>query len=113
MTALREIDYTGHMPRKAEPMTHAQLVIAIRLLCKDLGLWCWIADGVRSTAGCTDLIVLGRGLMFIEVKSDDGRRTKPQVDCAASVAVGGYMYRLYRPADYDSGIIKHELEDLA
>lgn len=97
-------------------MNHAALIAAIKDLCDELGLYCGIMDGIRSTKGMVDLVIIGRGVLLAEVKSEDGRRTMPQIECAERIVyrlAGVATYRLYRPADLESGQIKIDLARIA
>jgi len=93
-------------------VTEAQLQDAVTDLCKLLGLWHYHPyDSSRSTSGWPDLVILGkRGAIFAELKSEDGRRSRAQVDVARRLEQAGLAYRLWRPSDLKAGIIRKELE---
>jgi hypothetical protein len=96
-------------------MNHAQLQKAVTGLCDELGLW-WHheANSRRSKAGWVDLVILGwGGALFAEIKTEDGRRTSKQIECAKQLTRAYLQYRLWRPSDYTSGEIRNELEAIA
>jgi hypothetical protein len=108
---------------------HDALLALVTEECQHLGLWWlyvpatitppeirprdrWRAQG--SSAGWPDLVILGaRAALFAELKSDDGRRDLAQIDLACRLTGAGLTYRLWRTADWDAGIIEHELHQLA
>jgi hypothetical protein len=106
-------------------MTHAELVDAIAAACKRRRLRCERSPNpvVRcgkcaamlrrpgAGAGWVDLVILGRrGALFVEVKSQDGRRTMEQMTCAGDIAAAGLRYRVWRPSDLAEGRIDGELD---
>lgn len=108
-------------------MTHAELVEAIAAECKrrrlrcqrtpDLAVVCQRCGTVvrrpvgAGPAGWVDLVILGRrSALFVEVKSEDGRRTVDQMACARDVATAGLRYRVWRPSDLAAGRITDELD---
>lgn len=109
-------------------MTHAELVEAIEARCRRRRLRCErsAAQAQRcpycravlrrstSSAGWVDLVILGRGAaLFVEVKSEDGRRTLDQMACARNLASAGLKYRVWRPSDLADGRIDDELDRIA
>jgi hypothetical protein len=103
-------------PERAHPeqdVNHAALQKAVTDLCDRYGLW-WHheTDSRKSRAGWVDLVILGEDKsLFVELKSEDGRRTRKQRDCAGQLIHAGLQYRLWRPADL--GEIEHELNAMA
>lgn len=95
-------------------MTEAELQReVIDLVACMPGLWCYHAhDHPRNKPGWPDLVILGRGALFVELKSEDGRRSLAQVEVASRIAAAGLTYRLWRPSDWSSGLIRAELEAL-
>jgi hypothetical protein len=96
-------------------MTHAELEDALERECRRLGHYVWLARdrGPRQVRGWVDAVVLGRtGLLYVELKNADGRRTKYQVEVAKRLLRLGCEYRLWRPVDWTDGTITRELEAL-
>lgn len=98
-------------------MTHAELVKEIEARCKRRRLRCQRTpvprDAGPGQAGWVDLVILGRGAaLFVEVKSQDGRRTMQQLDCAQQIATAALRYRVWRPSDLDSGAVDQALDHL-
>lgn len=95
-------------------MTHAQLQAEVTKLCLELGLLYGVSDPLRSCVGWFDLVVLGpKGLLVVELKKADGRRSNDQIRRAMQAVTWGLTYRLWRPADLDSDAIKRDLEAIA
>lgn len=97
-------------------MNHAELVAAIQAEAKTRGLWCWPTPPSTPlmVAGWPDLVILGHpGSLFVECKSEDGRRTREQIRVAQRLLEAGLSYRLWRPSDLESGVIAAALEAIA
>jgi hypothetical protein len=90
----------------------AELLAAVTGRCEDLGLlWHHSPDSRRDRPGFPDLVIAGtRGVLFTELKSDDGRRSLAQIKWAGRLAHAGLTYRLWRPADLKDGTIGAALE---
>lgn len=103
-------------------MTEAQLLTAVTCgtrtrpgLCARLGIW-WHheRDSRGTTPGWPDLVMLGsRGWLLAELKGPRGRRTPEQTDIAWRLLALGLPYRVWTPADLDSGAIWAELREIA
>lgn len=94
-------------------MTEAELQAAVTGLCDDKGLWWFHAhDNPRNSSGFVDLVIVGSSALFVELKSADGRRSMPQIRWAGRITKAGLQYRLWRPGDWDTGIIAEELEGI-
>lgn len=95
---------------------HRQLETQLAQVCRELGRWCWINSGtaiMQRGTGMADSLILGRkNLMFVELKSRDGRRTMAQVTFAAMVQMLGADYRLYRQQQFDDGTVRKDLAEL-
>lgn len=95
-------------------MSEAQLQREVINLCKLLRLWHYHPyDSRRSASGWVDLVILGRQALFVELKSEDGRRSIPQIQCSTRIEQAGLQYRCWRPSDLQCGIIQRELEAIA
>ena len=101
--------------RRAPVVNHAELVREIRGRAQARGLTSWPTppSTILMEAGWVDLVVLGGRSLFIEVKSEDGRRTKAQIRMAGALTRAGLAYRLYRPSDLESGTVDADLEAIA
>lgn len=94
-------------------MNHAELQARVIARCKELDLWWCVADPVRSRAGWPDLVIAGNGgMLFAELKSEDGRRSLAQVQFS-DLLIGLAEYELWRPEDWENGTIKGLLERIA
>lgn len=105
-------------------MTEAELHQEIVKLCQLRGLW-WFhsynserdvqgSDEYQRQAsgkGFTDVVIVGfHGALFVEEKSEDGRRSRAQIRWAERIVRAGLRYRLWRPVDLKDGTIAAELE---
>ena len=97
-------------------MTHAELVAHITGRCDELGLpWHYCPDvrHCQGRAGWLDLVVVGKWVLYREVKSEDGRTTRPQLDMLGRLRRARCNVGIWRPEDWDSGLIARELEEIA
>lgn len=97
-------------------MTEAQLLAEVTDLCGRLGLlWhhCGRPDkSCQGNRGLPDLIIAGRrGVTFRELKSDDGDTSADQDLWIWTLHETPARY-VWRPADWHSGQIRRELEEL-
>lgn len=95
-------------------MTHEELQQHVESECIALGHWFYAPrNSMTAQRGWPDLVILGsRGALFAELKSADGRRTRPQIQVALRLRQAGLQYRLWRPEHWDDGTIARELETL-
>jgi hypothetical protein len=97
-------------------MTHADLVDLIFLRCKDLGLryhYCPDARHCQGQPGWLDLTIVGKWVLYREVKSEDGRATRAQLDTLGWLRRARCNVGIWRPEDWESGLIARELEEIA
>jgi hypothetical protein len=67
-------------------------------------------DSRRSAPGFPDLVIAGRfGVIFAELKSRAGNLTTQQQTWKWTLLASGQAWRLWRPADWESGHIEAEL----
>lgn len=94
-------------------MNHKQMNAELAGLCGQLGVYCWInaREMFQNSSGWVDAVALGsRGALFIENKTAEGRRTRPQIRTAGLLVASGFEYRLYRPEHYQAGTVRQDLE---
>lgn len=97
-------------------MTEAQLQALVMRTCEELGLVAFhVPDSRRVGArGWVDLVILGiGGALFVELKSEDGRRSQAQIEMARAIRVAGLQYRLWTPLDWRRDNINRDLRRLA
>lgn len=101
----------------ADTMTHAELVTEIKAQCKRRRLPCYDTQQIswsQDAAGWVDLVILGRGAaLFVEVKKQDSRTSRRQLETHAELAAAGLWVRVWRPTDLASGLIERELDNIA
>jgi len=95
-------------------MTERELDKHIRQLCKDLGLFRYhVQDSRGSSAGFPDLVIVGSGIIFAELKSARGRIRPEQLDWMDRLEQAGATWFLWRPADLADGTIARELATIS
>jgi hypothetical protein len=72
-----------------------------------LGFHC--ADSRGSVAGFPDWVIVGRAVLFRELKSTHGELERPQNLWRFALVHAGADYAVWRPADLLSGRIDREL----
>ncbi len=59
-------------------------------------------DSRRSQAGFPDLVLVrGKRLLFVELKTDTGRLTPEQYEWMVALLAAGQHFVIWRPADWD------------
>lgn len=100
-------------PAGAAPkLTERMLQDNITALCRWLGLLCYHTHhSMHSAAGFPDLVIVGRSVIFAELKSTTGELTKAQTAWAEAIdeADNGRHF-IWRPADWWSGAVRAQLE---
>ena len=97
-------------------MTHAELVAEIAARCDQLGLrWHYCPDTrhCQGQPGWPDLTITGKRVLYREVKSEDGRATRAQLDMLGWLRRARCNVGIWRPEDWTSGQIARELEEIA
>lgn len=96
-------------------MTEAEFLKAITDRCDELGLlWFHSYDSRRDRmAGFPDLVVVGHGLLFRELKSEDGSVSAGQMAFGRAIRGAGGNWAVWRPSDWSMGLLQGELRMLA
>ena len=101
-------------------MTEAELLYAVTSgsrkqpgLCARLGVrWYHAYDSRRSVPGWPDLVIVGREVLFRELKSDAGTLRPEQQQWRDTLRAAGADWAVWRPSDLTSGRIETELRAL-
>ena len=95
-------------------MTEQQLLAAVTEMAGYLGIFCYHThDSRRSDPGFPDLVLAGtRGVIFAELKTETGRVSHFQAQWRWRLLAAGAAWRLWRPADLQSGEILRELKGI-
>jgi len=73
-----------------------------------------IATPIQGNAGFVDLVIAGTaGVLWRELKSEDGRPSKAQAAWIALLNRSGADVAIWRPSDLTSGRIQREIEAVA
>lgn len=72
-----------------------------------------VPDARRMTPGLPDWIIIGRRVLWRELKSDYGAVSREQTRMGYLLQAAGEDYAVWRPVDFHSGRIERELEGLA
>ena len=99
---------------RAAAMSEAELQEQVRVACKQLGLYHYHPwTSVRSEPGWPDSVIIGRKVIYRELKSEYGRPTPDQTRVGYLLTAAGQSWRLWRPSDWYSGAIAAELAEVA
>jgi hypothetical protein len=98
-------------------MNEAQLTDKVIVECRVRRLLvhhCHDSRRCEGTPGMPDLLIASaRGVLFAELKDDDGVTSADQDRWLYTLHVGGVPYVVWRPRDWESGAIQRRLSDLA
>lgn len=91
-------------------MTEAQLEREVRRLLKERGLYGYHTHDSRgSESGWPDWVIVGRRILYRELKSTDGQLSPAQSRWRNLLVAAGSDWAVWRPADLVSGRIATEL----
>jgi hypothetical protein len=83
-------------------VTEAQWQQRITDLCDVLGLkWHHETDSRRSKKGFPDLVIVGLGVIFAELKTERGKVTADQQEWLDRLRDAGVEHYVWRPSDWD------------
>jgi hypothetical protein len=95
-------------------MTEAELLASVRELCGWLHLAVYHThDSRRSDPGFPDLVIVGKAVLWRELKADHGRMTLHQHHWRELLQSAGQDWAVWRPADWMSGAIEQQLRALS
>lgn len=98
-------------------MTEAELLAEVMAACGRRGLLvhhCPDSRRCTGTPGLPDLVILSmHGILLAELKGQDGDTSADQDLWLCNLHYAGVPYRVWRPADWESGAIIGCLERLA
>jgi len=96
-------------------LTEAELLAEVTKRCDQLGLLhhhCRDSRYCDGNRGWPDLVIVGpQGVLFRELKSEDGRASRAQLRYIRQLREL-WDAALWRPEDLDSGRIARELEEI-
>lgn len=91
-------------------MSEAELQRLVAEACARLGLMHYHTyDSRRSDPGFPDSVIVGRRILFRELKSRDGKLSPDQRRWGSRIERGGGDWSTWRPADWANGTILNEL----
>jgi hypothetical protein len=91
-------------------MTHSELQDLIIAACASLGLHVHHCQMNRSHAGFPDLVIIGRRVLWRELKVPPDTTTSKQRLIGYWLQIGGQDFGVWTPAEWESGEIRKELE---
>ena len=98
----------------AAAMPERELQENVRQLCAGLGLYHFHPhNSTRSEPGWPDSAIIGRRMIFRELKSECGKLTPEQAEVGRKLKAAGENWRVWRPSDWLSRQIEKELTELA
>jgi hypothetical protein len=98
----------------AKGMKEKVLEENVRQACLALGLLRYHTyRSTRSAPGFPDDVIVGRYVMFRELKTQRGKLTQPQAEWVADLASTGADVKIWRPSDWVDGTILAELRACA
>jgi hypothetical protein len=99
---------------RAAAMPERELQEAVRRLCANLGLHHFhVLNSKGCEPGWPDSTIIGRKVIFRELKSETGRVSDEQREVGQRLQRAGQNWRIWRPSDLLSGQIAKELTELA
>lgn len=94
-------------------MTEAELQDLVADLCAQLGLaHHHEKDSRRSAPGFPDSLIVGTAILYRELKSQDGVLTVDQRRWGAKLSRAGGNWQVWRPAEWESGLIMRQLTEI-
>ncbi len=98
----------------AAAMTETDLMAAVRTACRHLRLLAYHThDSRRSEPGFPDLVIVGRRVIYRELKTQRGRLSRHQKEWLAALQEAGQDATVWRPSDWLAGEITRELQEVA
>lgn len=95
-------------------VTENELLAEVIRLCLDLDLLVFHDyDSRRNPPGFPDLVIVGRKVVFAELKSYSGELKPEQRTWKQRLENANADHRIWRPQDWTSGVIQSELEHIA
>ena len=99
---------------QAKTMPEAVLQWNVEALCDDLGLLHFHThDSRRSDPGFPDLVIVGRSVLFVELKTEKGRLSAAQGKWLERLDDAEASWFVWRPADLLSGTVLDVLRGLS
>jgi len=99
---------------RAAAMAEAELQEAVRKMCCQLGLFHYHPlHSIGSAKGWPDSVIIGRRILYRELKSQFGRATPEQTEVGYKLRAAGANWKIWRPSDLLSGLIAAELAEVA
>src|SRR6185437_2712744 len=96
-------------------MTEKELLTEVVRLCQKYKLTYHHQPDSRmmmGKPGLPDLIIVGKTLLFAELKTNYGQLSATQTDWRYSLQAAGCHWCKWTPADLDSGEVEHQLSKM-
>jgi hypothetical protein len=94
-------------------MSEAELQDLVADLCEQLGLAHYHThDSRRSAPGFPDSVIIGTAILYRELKSRAGTLSVDQRRWGAKINRAGGNWQVWRPAEWESGLIVRQLAEI-
>ena len=98
----------------AKAMPERELQEAVRRMCAELGLFHFHPlNSKGSEPGWPDSTIIGRRVIFRELKRQSGAVTPEQAEVGRKLRAAGQSWKVWRPVDLIDGTVGQELAVLA
>lgn len=96
-----------------QAQAHRQLLDRIINRCDQLGLMVYHnPESIRAQPGFPDLVIVGRRILYREVKTGSGRLSPTQTTWRYKILAAGGDWRLWMPGDWAGDQIERELKSI-
>lgn len=97
----------------ADRITHDELQAWIRQICDEKGLYVYhTANSIGADKGWPDLVIIGRRVLFRELKSATGVLSSEQTLVGWRLKAAGQDWAVWWPKDLANGNIRRQLQDI-
>lgn len=95
---------------RAAAMSEAQLQETVRVMCSQFGLFHFhVLDSKGCEPGWPDSVIIGRRVIYRELKSEYGQLTSEQTAVGYKLKAAGQSWKVWRPSDLLNGTIGAEM----
>lgn len=101
------------LPRMSDAMTETELRAKVEAMCAERGLlYFHVPDSRGMTPGLPDCMIIGRRVLFRELKNDYSTRSPDQTQVGYALLSAGADAATWRPRDWLAGTIGAQLDEI-